>query len=1041
MNMQDLLNCLEYSESSYYLTGSRLNAHPAYSHAFRLAKEKCGLDGVYTLQGNDSNIPLCQNLLPIIYVCKANSEADAAEFHKLVWNQNIVPFLLVETPKTFRLYPSFNYNPRVAEKKDQSILVVAKTANAVLSNLSELKASAIDSGAIWQKWSEVVTQEKRVDTKLLKSLKSLSDWLQKHNLPRNAAHALIGKYVFLHYLKDRDILSDRKFSQWKIEKNTVFSRNATLVGFLNVIERLDDWLNGTLFPISEEGIGSPSLEHIQMVAGTFAGDDPKTRQMHLDFKAYDFQQIPIETLSMVYQQFLHAEGKGRGQGAYYTPIHLVNFILDELDAKVPLRKGMRVCDPACGSGAFLVRCYRRLIEREVEQSPEKHLSPFDLRELLTNHIYGIDVDEDACGVTELSLTLTLLDYVDPPDLEKPAYSNFVLPSLRDQNIFCCEEGFFDPKSIWQIEKPKEGYDWIIGNPPWKQLNPKKLEKGDKAALAWIKRNKNRFPVSGNQLAEAFAWEASQHLSEQGLVGLLLPAGTLFKTNAEKFRKSFFSTLNVWCVVNFANLRHLLFQGAKNPAAAFFYSCLQKNGDSVSRIITYAPFAVNQLARYEANRRKRGMLWTVIVNANEIREILPAEAATGSSQPWKLAMWGSSRDRFLLNSLDRRFPPLSEFKKKHGLKIHPGLELRTKETDEPVEYLPEIEGKKELDITVLSGYDDIFAFPEQALRRIDSDRAWVRKRGGKIPLQICYPPHIIVHAARKFAVFSNEFFVVPPRQIGIAGKTSQVDLLKALALYLNSDFAVYQQFLSSTFWGIERDRPDKTDLEKLPIPLDNLSDKGLSDWARLYDELAEASLKYFSAPKEPLFDGSEKPPDPSRLKEQLNDFVYTLLGINRTERWVIEDLLLIRKKLNEGKLAREAINPANKDEINRYAKVLKAELDNFLDADVKDQHRVTVFYDHELAIVKVEHPHTPPAGPAITLKVEDQKTKAEFEKLRSNLLSKQGQWIYFNHNLKIYEGRTTYFVKPRQRLCWLKSQALLDADEFIAEKLTFSGANS
>ena len=174
MNMQDLLNCLEYSESPYYLTGSRLNAYPGYSHAFRLAKEECALDGVYTIQGNDSSTPLCQNILPVVYVCKANSEVDASEFHKLVWNQNIVPFLLVETPKAYRLYPGFNYNSRVAGKKDQSVLEVAKTANAVLSNLSELKASAINSGVIWQKWREVVTQEKRVDSKLLKSLRSLS---------------------------------------------------------------------------------------------------------------------------------------------------------------------------------------------------------------------------------------------------------------------------------------------------------------------------------------------------------------------------------------------------------------------------------------------------------------------------------------------------------------------------------------------------------------------------------------------------------------------------------------------------------------------------------------------------------------------------------------------------------------------------------------------------------------------------------------------------------------------------------------------------
>jgi hypothetical protein len=206
-------------------------------------------------------------------------------------------------------------------------------------------------------------------------------------------------------------------------------------------------------------------------------------------------------------------------------------------------------------------------------------------------------------------------------------------------------------------------------------------------------------------------------------------------------------------------------------------------------------------------------------------------------------------------------------------------------------------------------------------------------------------------------------------------------------------------------------------------------------------LAEASLRSFSEPKEPIFDGSQKPQDILRLKQKLNESVYALLRINTSERWVVEDLLFVRKELNEGKLARVAIKSADKDKIKKYARAFKAELDTFLDADIKDQHRVTVFYNNELAIVKVEHPYNPPAGPATIIEVEDQKTKVEFDKLKLNLLSNQGQWIYFNHNLKIFEGRTTFLIKPRQRLCWLKSQALLDADEFIAEKLTLSGASS
>ena len=84
-------------------------------------------------------------------------------------------------------------------------------------------------------------------------------------------------------------------------------------------------------------------------------------------------------------------------------------MLAELAEGRPLQRGMRVIDPACGSGAFLVQCYRRLIEREFP--PGTTPQPAALRELLVKHIYGVDVEEDACNVAELSLILTLLDYV------------------------------------------------------------------------------------------------------------------------------------------------------------------------------------------------------------------------------------------------------------------------------------------------------------------------------------------------------------------------------------------------------------------------------------------------------------------------------------------------------------------------------------------------------------------------------------------------------------------------------------------------------
>ena len=91
--------------------------------------------------------------------------------------------------------------------------------------------------------------------------------------------------------------------------------------------------------------------------------------------------------------------KGEEAAAYYTPIPLVNFMLSEMDERLPLRRGMKVFDAACGSGAFLVQSYRRLIEREFPATKKKP-TPHKLRSLLEEHIFGVDNDSDACRVTE-----------------------------------------------------------------------------------------------------------------------------------------------------------------------------------------------------------------------------------------------------------------------------------------------------------------------------------------------------------------------------------------------------------------------------------------------------------------------------------------------------------------------------------------------------------------------------------------------------------------------------------------------------------------
>lgn len=1059
ISVAELINELGYEDSPNFVTGDELRRAPGYSHIFRRAQQprkqdekSCGLQGVYTLRQRPSeNLSLGGgSLTPVVYVCEAASEADADEIHRLVWNQDVVPFLIVRTPQNVRVYSGFGYcQDENAKKRPASrILKEAIGAQEIASKLlPSFSAQRIDDGTLWREKGQFVTPDMRVDWRLLDRLNKLGHVLRKKmKLPAKAAHALIGKYVYLRYLRDRDILSETRLTEFQIDAQAVFSRRAELSALRSLVDQLDDWLNGSVFDIPwREGV---KAEHVKQVAATFFGDDPRNRQQSL-FEDYDFSFIPIETLSVVYEQFLHAEGRGKGAGAYYTPIPLVNFILDEMEASLPLTRGMRVLDPACGSGAFLVQCYRRLIEKELLKRNGERFRPVELRELLQGHIFGIDRDEDACQVTELSLVLTLLDYVDPPDLSK---TNFKLPKLHGSNIFGGPTNdFFNTNSEFHQKMGETKFAWLVGNPPWIEINEAKPRPEDEPARSWKNANAEEHPAGGNQVAELFAWKATEHIDDKSSVGLLMPAMTLFKDESTGFRQAFFARVKVNAVANFANLAYVLFAGrVEVPAAAFFYQKRSEGEgaiDKAERIPTFAPLVVNQEPNRPSHFNRKLDTWTITINGSELREVSIAEAIRGDSLTWKLAMWGSYRDRRLLESTSRRFSSLEEEEANRQLTILQGLELRDKADKDKKVPAPDLIGEDELITDAFRRYSRTLSLPPLALRRVSANRAYIRVRSGLSPLEICRPPHIIIPESRNFAVFSNKFIVVPPKWIGVRGPEGQTDFLKLLCLYLNSDFVRYFEAFMSPRWGVSVSVSTVKAFKALPVPVGELTSADLDEWLNLHARLVAASptgppKKTRSKGARPVaaqksFAGmTEAPTEFSRLIDELNHRVYTLLRLSKSERILVEDFVQFKRFAIKGKVCEETVGTPQPEELERYAEVLQAELDGFFEDNSGLRHRVEILYDKtsRTGMVDVELLKNSRGALRVKVQAADEATSADFRRAQDLARQKRCQWLYFHRNLRIYEGSRVLLLKPLERLHWLRSQALLDADTIIAETL-------
>jgi hypothetical protein len=1024
MPVEDLLNELDYANSRNFFEGGRLGKTPGYSHIFRRAESTCYLRGVYSLAGEKSGLD--SNCVPLVYVCAAKDAIEAPLIHRCVWNQNIVPFLLVYSPSEVRLYSGFQYDAPSATDgvRATGILQAITDFNQIASTLADFRSEAIDDGRLWRTWESKVDPQTRVDWRLLANLERLGRWLRDHGLAKPVVHSLIGKYVYLRYLYDRDILSERKFEEWKLDPDSVFGRGATLRGFQTVVDRLDEWLNGHVFPVELDKRGSPTEEHISMVAAVFKGDDPRTGQMHLDFQAYDFSHIPIETLSVIYEQFLHAEGRARNIGAYYTPVPLVEFVLQELEGQRPLKPGMRVLDASCGSGAFLVQCYRRLIEQQL-QKEGRRLRPKELRELLQRHVFGMDHDEDACRVAEMSLVLTMLDYIEPPDLRQNP--NFRIPDLHNANIFYSD--FFTERSVFAEKHAETRFDWIVGNPPWKMLDPNAEGDIDRAALEWVYENRRERPIGRNQVAEAFAWKAADHLAADGLVGFLLPAMSLFKDDSAEFRRQFFRRLRVWGLVNFANLAEVLFAGrSRVPAAAFFYSHWSGKGPtSDADILYYAPLVANQEANRPADIGRRKETWNIVVNASEVRSIPLSEAISGEQIAWKLGMWGSPRDARLIAALKNDFDSLEDFAEARKLALNVGIQLREAGTP-GTRFEEELVGRPLLRTRPLRNLGLILAFPDDALETVPRSMANIRSQGSG-GLRICRPPHIVLDETRRFAVYSNSYLVIPNPVIGIGGRAGDENLLKALSLFLLSNYATYYQFFASPGWGVKREQATMRALQSMPVPFGNMDAADLKPWVELYEEAVESHLAGT------LLDDTAKQRKPWKvLRRELNRLVTETFGLTEQDQYLIDDFVAVRLSLDEGKLSREAVGPPTENDLKSYGKVLKAELDDFVSEVDKPHHDVLVQHDSQSGMIKITLVEGKRQTTGVRVEKAGSAASKAFGDARRLLRARQSQWIYFDRNLLIFEGPDTYVFKPMQRLHWTRSQALLDADQLIAEAI-------
>lgn len=1007
---EQVLTVLGYAESPNYHVISDLR-HPITAHLFRAAGE-AGVEGAYLFRTSPDDEILPPR--PAVYIAEAKTPEDAREIHRSIWNLGNTPFLIVVLPSQIRVYTGFDYDRRDEKKGLVKLIDLVKSID-LGEVLSDYTADAIDSGRLWASQAQHLKPDNRLDVHLLRNLRKLEEVLVDSGLELPTAHALIGKYVYIRYLWDRNILSPQWLEENGINNASVLGRSATLKGLRKLVEALDERFNGHIFPLPLSGKKAPTDQHVNLAASAFEGDDPASGQMTL-FGLYDFSYIPVETLSAIYEQFLHTQGKGKKVGAIYTPEHLADYLLAELNYVKPLQKGMEVLDPCCGSGIFLVLAYRKLIEMELNKRPDQKLRPTELREILTESIFGVERSADACYVAELSLILTMLHYITPPELHRN--KQFQFPVLHGKQIF--EADFFDDSSeFWQ---KGEHFDWIIGNPPW--IEPGNNDTEEQAVLSWINDNKNRRnrPVAGNRVAEAFSWRVTDLLNSDGCIGLVLHATSLFNHEAKSYRQEFFKQHEALRITNFSNLAYILFGGrGEAPAATIIYRKAPSSQEKTS-IIHYGPFVINQVLSKTWKEDRRKETWVLTINENEISTITAEEAETGEAVTWKLALWGSHRDTKALQRLGRLFATsLEDLRNARAWYLHQGVELKEahalgeqgKRNIEPAPYLM---GRKFFDAAIMgrSGYS--FSTPESAFKLIPESRCFLHKQGGKRSLKEVGFAQVLFNAA--YFVYSERDFVLQAPNIRLSAPAKDAEELRALSVFFSSSLVRYFLFFLSPAWGVDRNKIYKKDVEQIPVP--HLTANQIAKLAALQKDLVTKETASAASAGD--------------LQDMLDEEIERVLNIPKNLSILARDFIRVRLSLNKGNVTGVASQPPQKSDLLEYGELLRDELDQFTKGRVR--HQVSLMYSsgQEMVVCEVAVKNTKQPFDVEVNSINGH-LRTSLSNLNRKLKQQFSQWVYVQRGLRIFDGSTVYICKAPRLIDWTKTQALNDSDDLITEVLS------
>ena len=969
---------------------------------------------------------------PIALVCqfqRSVSEATLRETYKLAWSFSRSPSLITMEPELLRLWTCYEEPPTESEILDP-VFEISRSELELLNqpSLSQQAAKALDihwaglvSGQFFQEHHKRFQRSHSADQMLLSNLKSVRKQLREQDLDYNTIHDLLARIIFIQFLFDRKDSQDNPALNEEL-LNHLYRTEELSAKYHNLPEilrnhkdtyKLFRWLNGKfngdLFP----GKGSTSAEqeeewqaeekkvtqkHLEMLAEFVSGElEMETGQRCL-WPQYSFDVIPLDFISSIYEEFVRENNTDKG--VHYTPGYIVDFILDGVlpwDSEV---WDVKILDPACGSGIFLVKAFQRLIYRWKKAHSGEEIQSNILQSLLEHNLFGVDVNPQAVRVASFSLYLTMCDEIDP----RHYWQEVRFPRLRDRQLVCADFFREDVKGFrTQLDEAK--YDLVIGNAPWGRNTVTQF------AQSWAG---DKWKITYGNIGPLFLPKAAALTREGSSISMMQPAGVLIFNQiatAKEFRRKLFSEFKVEEIVNLSALRFGLFQDAIAPTCIITISTNQPDGQPLSYICP-KPVGSNQDD------------YRIVIEPDDIN-LIYAQEAIADSLVWTALMWGGRRDLALVRRLSReknieklenegivvkRQGIIRGDRKKSqkhiiGRRIlnsarfpnNTFLFLNIKNL--PINNDPKTHSRDSTDFSA-------FEMPQLILKQ-----GWQKSKGR-------------FQAAIIQAENNEAGIICSASYISIHIPMEYFSVLESACLSYNSKLAVYYLLLSSGRFATYRPEPNVQDLLRVPIP-ENLK-VSLNNVKNL-DDLDQCICKAFS-----LKDSE------SILIEDL--FNYTLPDFKG-------DSHSPGRKTTHSRLKQNS-QDQNELVLQNYCiyflRVLKAGF-----GDKKDV-CATIFQEQNSTHLPVRlvaiHLNRPNCKGVQIEMINSSELLEIMDKLNKMLLEREDTesgGIFYQRVAKVYASvelnginiPTVYLVKPDKVRYWTRSMALRDADEVSADIMT------